>query len=555
MELKNKKYINNTGRLPGYSLGDEPHVALSESMKIKPMFGKVDTRPGTSEPEGSKSGMSFDYNNIGSAIGGTIGLIKHISDSANDYDMAGDLMAQYGNQNHSIMGVNYSTNGDISMSDIRRQANQKKTTAALGGAAAGATTGAAIGSIIPGFGTVAGGAVGAVVGGISGLFSGSHAKRKALEQARIAQRKVFNNQAADRNSALTAALQMENARLYGNQHQQSLYGAAYGVEPKSNKRQNTTKQKLPVITSNGVAIAKANAKVEPGELIVRKDGITIPVPYPQMNMVKNPGDIVYANLKDSDGVLSDRNIDPYTGKTFAQTVKDGDDTAMNTLYRQGITKKAKRTKLPAYSDGWVPNAISSGIGILESFKQLNSARKQQPYKPNTYVANPYENVALTTLAGLRTNPYPIMQQVREQESRTNRAMDMSGGLSGAQRYIGRISNGYGTRRTIADTLANIQQQNNNYASAYASAALNAGDASRRAKMQANQFDLDYYSKAHAAKQKGIQTGTANLLAQIQNYFANQFKYNQWNNTLALYQSQNKQKEKEIKALVDWYNRQ
>lgn len=120
MELKNKKYINNTGRLPGYSLGDEPHVALSESMKIKPMFGKVDTRPGTSEPEGSKSGMSFDYNNIGSAIGGTIGLIKHISDSANDYDMAGDLMAQYGNQNHSIMGVNYSTNGDISMSDIRR---------------------------------------------------------------------------------------------------------------------------------------------------------------------------------------------------------------------------------------------------------------------------------------------------------------------------------------------------------------------------------------------------------------------------------------------------
>ena len=65
---------------------------------------------------------------------------------------------------------------------------------------------------------MAGGAVGAVVGGISGLFSGNRAKRKALEQARIAQRKVFNNQVADRNSALTDALQMENARLYGNQH-------------------------------------------------------------------------------------------------------------------------------------------------------------------------------------------------------------------------------------------------------------------------------------------------------------------------------------------------
>lgn len=120
MELKNKKYINNTGRLPGYSLGDEPRAALYESMKINPTFGKVDLHPGASEPEEPKRGISFNYDNVGSAIGGTIGLIKHINDSANDYDMAGDLMAQYGNQNHSIMGVNYSTNGDISMSDIRR---------------------------------------------------------------------------------------------------------------------------------------------------------------------------------------------------------------------------------------------------------------------------------------------------------------------------------------------------------------------------------------------------------------------------------------------------
>jgi hypothetical protein len=44
------------------------------------------------------------------------------------------------------------------------------------------------------------------------------------------------------------------------------------------------------------------------------------------------------------------------------------------------------------------------------------------------VSNPYELEALSTLAGLRINPYPIMQQLRSAESRTNNAIDRSGGL-------------------------------------------------------------------------------------------------------------------------------
>jgi hypothetical protein len=43
------------------------------------------------------------------------------------------------------------------------------------------------------------------------------------------------------------------------------------------------------------------------------------------------------------------------------------------------------------------------------------------------------------LASLRVNPYPIMQQQRAAESRINRAIDRSGGLSTAQRYLSRLA--------------------------------------------------------------------------------------------------------------------
>jgi hypothetical protein len=60
-------------------------------------------------------------------------------------------------------------------------------------------------------------------------------------------------------------------------------------------------------------------------------------------------------------------------------------------------------------------------------------------------------------------------------------------------------------------------------------------------MDANRWDLDYYSKAHAARNKGIQTGIANMLAQAQQYQANEFKRNQFNRTMSLYEADQKQR--------------
>ena len=208
----------------------------------------------------------------------------------------------------------------------------------------------------------------------------------------------------------------------------------------------------------------------------------------------------------------------------------------------------KNGKVPGYKEGWLGNGIPALFGTVAGLGQYLDAIHNTPYHPRTYAANPYETTALNTLAGLRINPYPIARQLRDAEARSNRAIDMAGGLSGSQRTAARLANLNTTQGNISNLLSSIQQQNNAYRANYAQAALDAGNKSRAARMSANQWDLDYYSKAHAARNKGMQTGVANMLAQIQQYQANEFKRRQFNETMALYRADQKQR----KDQFDWY---
>lgn len=74
-------------------------------------------------------------------------------------------------------------------------------------------------------------------------------------------------------------------------------------------------------------------------------------------------------------------------------------------------------------------------------------------------------------------------------------------------------------------------------------------------MSANQWDLDYYSKAHAARNKGIQTGIANMLSQIQQYQANEFKRRQFNETMGLYRADQKQRNEQNLWMRNYYANQ
>ena len=194
--------------------------------------------------------------------------------------------------------------------------------------------------------------------------------------------------------------------------------------------------------------------------------------------------------------------------------------------------KCGKDALPGHASGgnwWV-----DGLGAMAGLGQMFHAALHKPKRSNSYVPNPYENAALAKLASLRINPYPIMDQLRQQERRNLYAINRAGGLSGAQKAYANIATGIGTYGALAQAMQSIQQQNNQYKSNYASTLLNAGQANRQAKMSANQFDLDYYSKAHAARQQMFEQGMYNTLQALQQGYANQFKKKQFDDTMDLY---------------------
>ena len=142
-----------------------------------------------------------------------------------------------------------------------------------------------------------------------------------------------------------------------------------------------------------------------------------------------------------------------------------------------------------------------------------------------------------------------MDAVRQQERRNIYAINRAGGLSGAQKAFANIATGIGTQGNIAQTLSNIQQENNKYTYNYAQNLFNAGQANGQARQAANQFDLGYYSKSHGARQQMMQMGLYNILGQLQQGYANQFKRNQFLDTMALYrQDQKLEKERILKGI-------
>ena len=130
--------------------------------------------------------------------------------------------------------------------------------------------------------------------------------------------------------------------------------------------------------------------------------------------------------------------------------------------------------------------------------------------------------------------YPIMKDIYDQYSRNKYSIDRSGGLSGSQKDFARIATGIATQNAIAAANADVQKQNNVYASNAASSMLQAGQATRAARMNANQYDLDYYSKSHAAKLGGVQMGLYNFLNAAQQLYSNEFKRRQFNLMYPLY---------------------
>lgn len=561
MELTKKdyKFINNTGQLPGFSGGltssddyqnnimqwmnnlqqynsGNKNVAGAVDTSILPTRGNFDTAGMSAagqlasrkdipyqSTETKNIAKGINVGNIQTAASAAPGLIGSLHNSWTNYDSVNDIEAQYKPTSATTAGIGWTR-----MLKAKDGKLPGYKGGALGNVAGATASGAAMGSVAGPWGAVVGGAVGLIGSGLGEIFSSG----KQRENERIASLYMNARNNAERNAAIGTALQLNSAEEYGDQYSQSLFGHANGKLPKFDIGK--------VSTSFGQALGEATARVSNGEVIANKyTGTMYRVPG-----LKNNKDGKLASLSDSDTVITNKHgLSDYAWRT-------GDIEGAEEMMKMFGNPAYKNGRLPKCAEGWLGNAIPSALGSIASLAQYIDAKNSTPYYPHTYVANPYELQGLTTLAGLRINPYPITQQLRNAEARTNRAIDIAGGLSGSQRTAARLANLNTTQNNISNLLSNIQQQNNAYRANYAQAAINAGQAARQARMQANQWDLDYYGKAHAARNRGIQTGIANMLSQIQQYQANEFKRRQFNDTMDLYRADQKQRRDQF----DWYSK-
>ena len=501
-KLIDRKFANNTGELPGFKFGNIPGLPGD----VQRVIDNVNNL--------EKPVKTVD---VGNAVGGAFGTLQNIVGSFSNYQSTDEIMAEYKPTQANTAGIGWTK---------LVHAKDGKLPGYVGGAVGnilGATgAGAAAGSIVPGIGTAIGAGVGFLGSTIGSIFSSNKQKENERKAANYVQR--YNNFSME--GAISTARQIEDERRYGNQFTQPLFNHKDGKVPGFVNG---------LASATGPVNGEATAKVSNGEVIANKIlGTMYRVPG-----VKNNKDGKLASLNNSDTVITNKyGLSDYAWRT-------GDIEGAEKMMMMFGKPSYKCGKLPGHAEGWLGNAIPAFLGGIAGLGQYLDAKNSRPYYPNTYAANPYETESLTTLAGLRVNPYPVMSQLRNAEARTNRAIDIAGGLSGSQRTAARLANLNTTQNNIANVLANIQQQNNAYKSSYAQAALNAGQQNRQARMSANQWDLDYYSKAHAARNRGMQTGIANMLSQIQQYQANEFKRRQFNETMQLYRDDMDQRQKNM----------
>lgn len=533
---------------------------------------------------GGVAGVASSAISFGSSIADSFGGVKSSS----------DILNESGESYSNGIGYGYQKVNDIDYDGQMREINKENNSNTLKATATGASLGASVGSLVGPIGSVIGGAIGAVGGFVTGLFGGSHRKRKMqrrLEEARV---RGINMNGYNQSSAQSDYIANKYYNENGTTQDDVLY-AKRGKDAGYKGSENI--QNSNVVTSLGKTNTNPNARVAAGESIIDNiDDVNKTTGH--VVKTGTPGkDTNLANLQNNTIVLGydidwrngmtfkDQSM-PYTlalekiNKKYENRTNDkinklrgklGQDSdkfqqeQVNKI-KQPIVDKLKdlsdqqamqhqqqgqmytEGNLPGFEDGyngsnygyiepasWMSNAVPMGIGMLSSVGQYFNAKNQSIHTPDIYAGNPYERAALNEQAKLRVNPYRAMQRIYDQDSMNRYNINRAGGLSGAQKYLANVAVGNSTQQNIADTIQKAQEINNQYRSRWAEMAGNLGSQVAQRRQQANQYNTEYASQAHAARQQGMQMGLRNFLDYIQQYAANEYKRKTGNGMLSLYQ--------------------
>lgn len=230
--------------------------------------------------------------------------------------------------------------------------------------------------------------------------------------------------------------------------------------------------------------------------------------------------------------IQNKEVDKYVDQNIRPMAELQQNIHESARYNCGKTPHFAGGKISAFNRLF-PTMASATMGLA----QLAHWGTNPIQYHSTYAANPYGTRALDELNQLRYNPYKDIQASSDAERRAAYANSQAGGMTGGQRYMGRIGLGIGAMRNAANVYSNAQQLNNNYREKYANALLQEGNNIATRRQNANQHDWSDYVAAHGAKTRGIEQAGANIVGAINGAFQNEFKYRTWQDTLDIYRQQ------------------
>ena len=339
MDLKKIKYINNTGKLPGYQNGLTPPTfdrwdIYEEGWQHAPNIGNTpaDIASDTEKYIGYKSPQGMIYKQPSTNGGGGAGkaALSKAGDIAQDAVLAyggfsnalsgntkkaDEMIADNGWSNVNAGNFTYQQlNGPNAGAEKRelKLRNQQATSAAAG---TGAKLGGTIGSIWGPLGTAIGTVGGGLLGGLAGMIGGH--KRKVELQKQIAEANTTTGRINQYNysSGYTDYLTTDYARKNGRYDDQYIFQANKGKDAGTSVYNNPI-SRAKVWTADGIKTNKPNAKVGYGESII--DNVDNPNKIKGTVVTRgNGGDDQYARVS-SNTFIPGNILNPYTGNTIAE---------------------------------------------------------------------------------------------------------------------------------------------------------------------------------------------------------------------------------------------
>ena len=374
------------------------------------------------------------------------------------------------------------------------------------------------------------------------MWIGRQAHMRKLERAQ----ELANREAQLKNSYNSNMAQSKfmNMQAIGNQNSQMLYA----------------KNGKDVETAFGKINMAPNALTEDGEVIYNpRTASARTVPGNKKGdsnySLINPEDVIFTNkfglskaaLRPAKALSAinkaDNKFRGSIGKQTDKFVKERATKELNELAdlqkdmrALGVLPNNNKQNMIHAASGW-----ESIVPIVNSLSNMGKAigqyivTKREPIKKSdSYRSNPYDAYGFQGLNNLRYSYEPIARRVLDYDAQGRYRIANSGGLSQSQKGLANVAQTLGTQRNLIDLMSNIDDKNVSLRGNYYNTMLQYGENERQARNAAYLRDLDYYSRAEAAKRMMMSQHLNDVFVQKDQGLADYLKYRQFLDTYHLY---------------------